>query len=127
MTSLTNAYPVGADAGFDPASLVLFALLLLMVFMMITRSSRARKQLAEQRDKVQPGVRVMSTSGIFGTVVSRDDEATTSEVEIAPGTVVTFHLGALTPAPETPAGIASAQTQPARESGSHAAGVEETS
>jgi preprotein translocase subunit YajC len=113
---MTAALPLGANAAFDPSAFLMPALLVLMLVFMVTRSRKARKAQQELRTKVQPGVRVMSTSGIFGIVVSRDDENNTAGVELAPGVVVTMHLGALSPAPETqPA--ASETTTPAPAAG----------
>jgi len=38
-----------------------------------------------------PGAKVMLSFGLYGTLLSVDDEKVTADVEIAPGTVVTVH------------------------------------
>lgn len=136
--NLATSVPLGA-AEFDAGQLLLPILLLLFVILMWSRSRKTQQALVERRAQVQPGARVMSSAGIYGTVVSRDDDANKAVVEIAPGVQVTFHLGVLTPEPETttePAGAEAApetQTAPETETpssdegtGSHIADPRET-
>lgn len=57
----------------DPFTLGMFAILAVLVFFMF-RNNRKRQQ--EQRDmlaKLQPGVRVMTNFGLYGTLVSIDE------------------------------------------------------
>jgi preprotein translocase subunit YajC len=74
---------------------------LLIVVALFALSQRARRraaaQQAEQQSALRPGVRVMTTSGLYGTVVAlADDES--ANLEIAPGVVVTWARAALRPA-----------------------------
>lgn len=47
--------------------------------------NRQRKQM-EMMSALTPGTQVMTTAGVYGTVVSIDDED--AEIEIAPGVVI---------------------------------------
>lgn len=68
--------------------LVVLAVLVFFVF----RSSRRRKAQAEElATQMVPGAAVMTSFGLYGTIVSIDDVAATAELEIAPGTVVKVH------------------------------------
>ncbi|GMA27627.1 preprotein translocase subunit YajC [Arenivirga flava] len=57
---------------------------ILVVFMFF--SSRKRKREAESlQEKMVPGAEIMTSFGVFGTLVSVDDETHTAIVEVAPG------------------------------------------
>lgn len=75
----------------DPVTIVILLLLVvLIVFMFRNRRKRANEQ-AELQKKMQPGVELMLTFGLYGTLVSVDDDENVAEVEIAPGTVIKVH------------------------------------
>src|SRR5690348_3239221 len=86
----------------------LFLILLAVAFVaLIVLPGRQRKrqqaQAQQMQNSLKPGTKVMTTSGIHGTVNGVGD--TTIDVEISPGTVVTFERRAImqvvqpTPAP----------------------------
>ncbi len=57
---------------------------ILVVFMFF--SSRKRKREAEAlQEKMVPGAEIMTSFGVFGTLISVDDETHTAIVEVAPG------------------------------------------
>lgn len=57
---------------------------ILVVFMFF--SSRKRKREAEAlQGKMVPGAEIMTSFGVFGTLISVDDETHTAIVEVAPG------------------------------------------
>ncbi|MBB4071663.1 preprotein translocase subunit YajC [Canibacter oris] len=59
----------------DPMSLVMFGLLAVLIFFMF-RNNKKRKEMQEQlQNSLRPGVEVMLTSGIFGRIISIDNEA----------------------------------------------------
>ena len=75
----------------DPLSLGMYAVLILMVVFMI-RNSRKQKQAREDlNNKVVKGAHVMTTAGIYGTVVSVDDAENEIVIESTPGTVLRMH------------------------------------
>ena len=64
---------------------LLLPLLLLAVFylLLIRPQQRQRKQMSELQSTLGPGSKVMTGAGLFGTVVSIQDERV--ELEVAPG------------------------------------------
>lgn len=75
----------------DPLSLVMYGLIAVMVVFMI-RNSRKQKQAREElNSKVTKGAHVMTTSGIYGTIVSVDEENNELVLESTPGTTLRLH------------------------------------
>lgn len=66
------------------ASLIFPLLLLLLLFMIISRARRQQRALVEIQAAIEPGSRVMTTSGVHGTVISVQDPKIVV-LEIAPG------------------------------------------
>ena len=80
---------------FDPLTIVMLGVLALLVFFMF-RNSRKRKQDTEAlKDKMVPGAEVMTNFGLFGTLVSIDEEANVATIETSPGNTVRVHRQAL--------------------------------
>ena len=80
----------------DLTTLMMVAVLALMVIFMIRNS---RKQKADREalvSKVVKGANVMTTSGIFGTVLSIDVEQNEILLETTPGTKIRIHRQAVT-------------------------------
>jgi preprotein translocase subunit YajC len=63
---------------------LILALPLLLFWMVVSRSRRQQRVLAVRQDSLQAGMRVMTSSGVYATVVSVD-EPTIAVLEIAPG------------------------------------------
>jgi preprotein translocase subunit YajC len=56
-------------------------------YLLIMRPARNRqRKQAEMMGALTPGTRVMTTAGVYGTLVAIDDED--AELEIAPGVVI---------------------------------------
>ena len=66
--------------------LPLVAIALLFWLMVVRPASRRQKELARLQSSLEPGQRVMLSSGIFGTITSVVDDRV--KVEIAPGVEV---------------------------------------
>jgi preprotein translocase subunit YajC len=64
--------------------LLLFGLLGVMMYFMTRRQRKAQEQQQTLQNSLEVGDRVMTTSGLYGTVTDADD-ATTISIEIAPG------------------------------------------
>ncbi|GAA4264789.1 preprotein translocase subunit YajC [Frondihabitans peucedani] len=75
----------------DPITGIMLVVLVVLVFFIFRNRRRTQRQQAELQTKMVPGVELMLTFGIYGTLVSIDDENNVAEVEIAPGTVITVH------------------------------------
>ncbi len=75
----------------DPLTIVMLGVLGLLVFFMF-RNSRKRKQEMELLQlKMVPGAEVMTNFGLFGTLVSIDEENNVATVETSPGNTVRVH------------------------------------
>ncbi len=72
-------------------SLFLIVIIVAFAAFMFYSSRKRKKQQADLQTKMVPGARVMLSFGLYGTLLSVDDEKVTADVEIAPGTVVTVH------------------------------------
>jgi preprotein translocase subunit YajC len=69
------------------SGLVPFVLLAVVFYFLILRPMQARKRAqASMQSGLVVGVRIMTTSGIFGTVVGIDKDLV--RIEIAPGVVI---------------------------------------
>jgi preprotein translocase subunit YajC len=80
------------DSGQSGGSLIGLALPLLMIvgfYFLLIRPQRNRQRSQQALlASLEVGDEVMTTGGIFGTIIEIDDEAGTVTVEIAPGTRV---------------------------------------
>lgn len=76
---------------FDPTIIVMVVVLAALVFVMFRNSRKRKTEQEALRAQIVPGVEVMTNFGLYGTLVSTDDVATTSELEIAPGTIIKVH------------------------------------
>jgi preprotein translocase subunit YajC len=68
----------------DYTSLIFLALPLLLIWMVFSRTRRQQRILAAAQAAIEPGLWVMTTSGLHGQVVSAGEEPTVL-LEIAPG------------------------------------------
>ena len=77
--------------GPDFLTIGLVAVLAIMVIFMF-RNSRKRKRDAEElKDKFVPGAEVMTQHGIYGTIISIDNEKNEAVIETTPGTKLRVH------------------------------------
>lgn len=76
---------------------ILVLALLMVGMMMYTRRNRARSTVADQqrRQSLVPGSEVMTTSGLYGTVVSVNSDDDSVLLSIAPGVEVKWTIAAL--------------------------------
>ena len=89
--TIVHAATAAAPGGFDPLSIGLVVLLAVMVLFMF-RNSRKRKRDAEAlQSKFVVGAEVMTQHGIYGTLVSVDDEKNEAIIETTPGTKLRVH------------------------------------
>jgi preprotein translocase subunit YajC len=75
----------------SPTTIVFLVLALGLVLLMFRNSRKRKQQQTTMVTKMIPGARVMLSFGMYGTIVSVNDEKVTADVEVAPGTVVTVH------------------------------------
>ncbi|NDU72664.1 preprotein translocase subunit YajC [Actinomadura sp. DSM 109109] len=81
---------LAADSGSSGAFnlLLLLAVPLVFYFLLIRPQSKRRKEQMQMQNAMEPGARVLTTSGIRATVVSVDDDGLV--LEIAEGVEVRF-------------------------------------
>jgi preprotein translocase subunit YajC len=94
-------------------NIALFALLAVVIFFMF-RSSRKRRADAEKlQTQMVPGVEVMTQHGIYGTLISLDDDKNEAVIETTPGTRLRVHRQTLARVVEPVVGEPDeAQTEP---------------
>ena len=89
--TVVHAAAATTSGGIDPLTIGLVVLLAVMVIFMF-RNSRKRKRDAEQlQNKFVPGAEVMTQHGIYGTLISVDDEKNEAIIETTPGTRLRVH------------------------------------
>ncbi|OUM42857.1 preprotein translocase subunit YajC [Arthrobacter agilis] len=76
-------------------SLLLPLALAFLIFTMFRRQRKAQKEVKEMRTHMEPGTEVMTQFGLFGTIVSIDQENNKAVLELSPGNLATVHTQAL--------------------------------
>lgn len=98
-------------------SLIPFLIFLVVVVVLIAFSARARRRQAaaqaQQAEQIRVGTEVMTTSGLYGTVVVCNDDETV-QLSIAPGVEVRWALAALREVSTLPARYRPPDAAPAR-------------
>lgn len=75
----------------DPLTIVMLGILGLLVFFMFRNSRKRKQEMEELQLKMVPGAEVMTNFGLFGTLVSIDEENNVATVETSPGSTVRVH------------------------------------
>lgn len=94
-TVLAQAEGGQEGGGSSMFMLLMLAVLGLLFFMMIRRSRKAMKTQQQQRASLEPGMEVMTTFGLYGTIIDLDHDDNKVVLEIAPGQFATVHLQAV--------------------------------
>ena len=76
---------------FDPFTIIILVILAVLIFFMFRNSRKRQHEARELQSKVQPGAKVMTNFGVFGTILSIDDDENQVLLESSPGTVLTVH------------------------------------
>ncbi len=81
-----------APAGiFSGANIVLFVMFGLLIFMMLRKQKKTKAAAEKRRSELAPGVEMMTNFGLFGKVISIDEDENKIVLEISPGTTATVH------------------------------------
>ncbi len=75
----------------DPLTIVMLAVLALLIFFMFRNSKKRKEAIAELQDKMVPGAEIMTNFGLFGTLVSVDEENNIAVIETSPGVTARVH------------------------------------
>jgi preprotein translocase subunit YajC len=76
------------SGGSSLITLLVFALPLGLLFVFMRNQQKRVKQQQSNQQAAQVGEDILTTSGIFGTIVDEDEDEGTVTVEIAPGTQI---------------------------------------
>ncbi len=79
----------------DPIQLGMIAVLVLMVVFMFRNSRKQKADREALQSKIVKGASIMTTSGVFGTIVSMDDVENEVVIESVPGTKLRLHRQAI--------------------------------
>ena len=74
-------------------TLLIFAAvaLALFVFMQFRSTKKRRVEAETLKEKMVPGAEIMTNYGLFGTLLSIDDESNEALIETTPGTILRIH------------------------------------
>lgn len=86
----------GDAPAFDPFLLIMLAIFGVFIFMMFRKNKKAQKQMQQQQSQMAPGVEVMTSYGLFGTVVALDEAENKVVLELSPGNQATVHRQSVT-------------------------------
>lgn len=75
----------------DPLTIVMLGVLALLIFFMFRNSRKRKQELENLQEKMVPGAEVMTNFGLFGTLVSIDEDANVAVIETSPGSTVRVH------------------------------------
>jgi preprotein translocase subunit YajC len=71
----------------DPISLFMIAVLGLLIFFMIRNSRKQRATQQELQEKLKPGAHVMTSFGLYATVVELDDDTNIATLDVGTGSL----------------------------------------
>lgn len=76
---------------FDPLLLVMGVLLAAFIFFQFRTSKKRKAEQETLQTQMVPGTEIMTQFGLYGTIVSIDDEKNEALIETTPGTVLRLH------------------------------------
>jgi preprotein translocase subunit YajC len=85
-----------AGGGIDIMTILLFVMLGIFIFMMFRRNKKTQQQQATLQSQFAAGVEVMTSFGLFGRIVSIDEDENKVVIELSPGNLATVHRQAVT-------------------------------
>ncbi len=81
----------GPKLFMDPLTIVMLVVLAGLVFFMFRNSRKRQRDAASLRDKIVPGAEVMLNFGVYGKLLSIDEDENQALVETTPGTILKVH------------------------------------
>jgi len=79
----------------DFMTIAMMAVLAVLVFFMFRNGRKRQRDLAELQSKVSAGAHVLTNFGVYGTIVSIDEEENKIILETSPGATLTIHRQAV--------------------------------
>lgn len=80
----------------DPISLFMIAVLGLLIYFMVRNSRKQKQTQGELAEKLKPGAKVMTSFGLFASVVSIDDDTNVAVLDVGKGVKLSVHRQTLT-------------------------------
>jgi preprotein translocase subunit YajC len=77
--------------GDTTLTIVMVVVLAALIFFMFRNSRKRQKEQAETRSKMVPGVEVMTNFGLYGKLLSVNEDDNTALIEIEPGHTIKVH------------------------------------
>lgn len=105
MTPRVLYTPVKGSFLMDPTLILIAVALAVFVFFQFRSSRKRAKETAARQAAIEPGVEIMTNYGLYGTVLSIDEDTNMALIETTPGTVLKIHRQTILKAveDETPA------------------------
>ncbi|MCX7521717.1 preprotein translocase subunit YajC [Microbacterium sp. STN6] len=75
----------------DLLTVVMLVVLAVLIFFMFRNSRKRQKDQAALQSKIVTGADVMTNFGVFGTILSMDEDSNEVLLETTPGTVLKLH------------------------------------
>lgn len=83
----------GEAGGGYSMIIMMVAIFAIMYFFMIRPQQKKQKEIKKFQNSIQEGTKVVTASGVYGTVKRIDMEKNALEVEIAKGVTITIDRG----------------------------------
>lgn len=80
----------------DPVSLFMIAVLGLLIYFMVRNSKKQKKTQEDLASKLKPGANVMTSFGLFASVVDIDDDTNVATIDVGNGVTLSVHRQTLT-------------------------------
>ena len=105
MTPRVLYTPVKGSSPMDPTLILIAVALAVFVFFQFRSSRKRAKETAARQAAIEPGVEIMTNYGLYGTILSIDEDTNMALIETTPGTVLKIHRQTILKAveDETPA------------------------
>ena len=75
----------------DPTLILIAVALAVFIFFQFRSSRKRAKETAARQAAIAPGVEIMTNYGLYGTVISIDEDTNMALIETTPGTVLKIH------------------------------------
>lgn len=80
----------------DPVSLFMIAVLGLLIYFMVRNSKKQKKTQEDLASKLKPGANVMTSFGLFASVVDINDDTNVATIDVGNGVTLSVHRQTLT-------------------------------
>ena len=77
--------------GDTTLTIVMVVVLAALIFFMFRNSRKRQKEASETRSKMVPGVNVMTNFGLYGKLLSINEDDNIAEIETSPGNIIKVH------------------------------------